>query len=259
MDEFSRARRAPSALLAGLLAVGMASVLLSACGSSVPGPPPASQGIVENQAVPTNVTLTNMDGQPTTLAAYRGKYVVLAPFLTLCQDECPLIAGAFLAMERDVAAAGLSHRVVFLTVSVDPWRDSPARLRAYQAKFGANWPMLTGSLATLRQFWSFFGVYFQQIPEESPPKLDWWTGQPLTMDVDHTDGFFLLDTQGHERFVDANAPNLGGKLSAKLKSLLDEGGIEDLDHPKGVTWTLAQALAALSWLVGQNIPSVAST
>ena len=124
-------------------------------------------------------------------------------------------------------AAGLGKRVVFLTVSVDPWRDTPARLRAYAKEFGANWPMLTGSLPMLKRFWSFFGVYFQKVPEEPPPNLDWWTGQPLTMDVNHTDGFILLDAQGHERFIDANAPNLHGKLRADLKKLLKSGRTEE--------------------------------
>jgi len=228
--------------------------LLASCGSSAPSPPSASQGLVQDRVVPI-VPLVNMSGQVTSLAAFRGKDVVMAPFLTLCQDECPLVAGAFLIMEQDVRAAGLGRRVVFLTVSVDPWRDSPARLRAYAKKFGANWPMLTGSLPTLKRFWSFFGVYFQKVPEEPPPNLDWWTGQPLTMDVDHTDGFILLDAQGHERFIDANAPNLHGKLRADLKKLLNAEGLKNLSNPKGITWTLQDALAALSWLVGRNIPS----
>jgi len=234
--------------------IALAGSVLAACGDSGPPPPPSSQGIVQDRTVP-NVPLVNMNGRITSLAAFRGKDVVMAPFLTLCQDECPLIAGAFLIMEQDVRAAGLGKRVVFLTVSVDPWRDTPARLRAYAKKFGANWPMLTGSLPTLKRFWSFFGVYFQKVPEESPPKLDWWTGQPLTMDVNHTDGFILLDAQGHERFLDANAPNLRGKLRADLKNLLNAGGLENLSNPKGITWTLQDALAALSWLVGQNIPT----
>ena len=75
------------------------------------------------------------------------------------------------------------------------------------------------------------------------------------MDVDHTDGFILLDAQGHERFIDANAPNLHGKLRADLKKLLNAEGLKNLSNPKGITWTLQDALAALSWMVGRNIPS----
>jgi len=58
--------------------------------------------------------------------------VVLAPFLSLCQDECPLVTGAFLALQRDVRAAGLGGRVAFVEATVDPGRDTTARLAAYE-------------------------------------------------------------------------------------------------------------------------------
>lgn len=237
--------------------VGLAGGLLAAC-SSAPPEPSASMGIVENRPVPT-ATLTTADGQSTTLAAYRGKYVVMAPFLSLCQDECPLITGTFQAMQKDVAAAGLGKKVVFLEVSVDPWRDSPARLQAYAKRFGADWPLLTGSLTDLRAFWKAFDVYFAKVPEENPPKTDWWTGKPLTFDVDHTDGFILIDPAGHERFVTVEPPNLHGQLSPGLRKLLNAGGLKNLNDQAHNSWTLPQGLAALSWLVGQTIPSTAST
>ena len=87
------------ALLVTLLCV---SPVLAACGSSGdPPPPPASQGIVQNRAIP-DIPLISSAGAATSLAAYRGKYIVMAPFLTLCQDECPLVTGAFIASaDRD--------------------------------------------------------------------------------------------------------------------------------------------------------------
>jgi cytochrome oxidase Cu insertion factor (SCO1/SenC/PrrC family) len=233
-------------------------IALGACGASLPPPPSANQGIVENRAVP-DIPLINDHGQPTSLAAFRGKDIVLAPFLTLCQDECPLVTGAFLALQRDVALSGLSSKVAFMEITVDPQRDSPARLLAYSQRFGADWPLLTGSPANLHRLWNYFGVSVQIVPEAKPAKIDWYTGKPLTYDVDHTDGFILINAQGHERFEDANAPNLHGKLSTKLKSLLNAAGLYGLGHPSGPTWTLSDAVAALSWLVGQNITNSAST
>src|ERR1700689_3891047 len=87
------------------------SPLLAACdGGGDPSPPPASQGIVQDRAMP-NIPLITSSGAPTSLAAYRGKDIVMAPFLTLCQDECPLVTGAFIALQRDVDAAGFGHKV----------------------------------------------------------------------------------------------------------------------------------------------------
>ncbi len=233
--------------------------LVAACGGSgEPAPPPASQGIVQDRPIP-DIPLISSSGAATSLAAYRGKYVVMAPFLSLCQDECPLVTGAFIALQRDVDAAGLGKKVVFMEITVDPGRDTPARLAAYSKEFGADWPLLTGTPANLDALWKNLGVSVQIVPEEQPAKIDWFTGKPLTYDVDHTDGYFLIDPAGHERFSDSNPPNLHGHLDEKLASLLNQGGLQNLDHQGNPNWTLSDALSSISWLVGQNIPGGAST
>lgn len=242
-----------------MLALLCISTLLAACGSSGdPPPPPASQGVVVNRAIP-DIPLISSSGTGTSLAAYRGKYIVMAPFLSLCQDECPLITGAFIALQRDVDAAGLGKKIVFMEVSIDPGRDSPARLAAYSKEFGADWPLLTGTPANLNALWKYLGVSVQIVPEAQPAKIDWFTGKPLSYDVDHTDGYFLIDPAGHERFSDSNPPNLHGHLDKKLTNLLNAGGLGNLNHQDNPNWTLTEALSSISWLVGQNIPGVAST
>ena len=183
----------------------------------------------------------------------------MAPFLTLCQDECPLVTGAFISLQRDVRAAGVASKVVFMEITVDPGRDTPARLAAYSKEFGADWVLATGAPANLDALWKFLGVSVQIVPEEQPAKIDWYTGTPLTYDVDHTDGYFLIDSSGHERFSDSNPPNLHGQLDQKLKGLLNAGGIKNLEDQGDPNWTLAEALSSLSWLVGHAIPSVASS
>src|ERR1051326_1798830 len=87
-------------------------------------------GVRVDRAVPS-VPLLDEHGRHVALADYRGKIVVLSPVLTLCHEVCPLTTGAFMSMERAVRRAGLAGRVVFAEISVDPWRDSPARLRAF--------------------------------------------------------------------------------------------------------------------------------
>ncbi|HEX3334454.1 MAG TPA: SCO family protein [Acidimicrobiales bacterium] len=214
---------------------------------------------MQDRAVPGNIPLITAAGTPISLAQYRGKDIVMANFLSLCQDECPLVTGAFIALQRDVRAAGLGNKVVFMEISVDPGRDTPARLAAYSKEFGADWTMLTGTPANLNALWKFFGVSVQIVPEGQPPKLDWWTGKPLTYDVNHTDGYFLIDARGHERFSDSNPPNLHGHLGQKLTGLLNGGGLKNLNDQSAPNWTLSQALSSLSWLVGRNIPAVAGT
>ena len=142
-----------------------------------------------------------------------------------------------------------------MEITVDPGRDTPARLAAYSKEFGADWVMPTGTPANLDALWKFFGVSVQIVPEEQPPKLDWWTGKPLTYDVDHTDGYFLIDATGHERFSDSNPPNLHGHLDKKLTGLLNAGGLKNLDAPERAELDVAEALA-LHQLAGRStIPS----
>jgi protein SCO1 len=232
--------------------------LLAACGSDAPAAPPPTQGLILNRPTPQHAPLVNQSGQAVSLAALRGKVVVLAPFLSLCQDECPLVTGAFISLQRDLRAAGQAQRVVFVEATVDPGRDTVARLAAYEKEFGADWDLWTGTPAQVAAFWKPFGVEYQKIPEEQPPKDDWWTGQPLTYDVEHTDGYILIDPSGRERFVDATAPNMQGQLDKKLTGLLDEGGVQDLNHPEPPNWTTADALASISWLLGTNVSAPGS-
>ena len=153
-------------------------MLLAACGSSrARARPRPAQGSSSTEPTPQHVALVNQQGQAVSLAGLRGKVVVLAPFLSLCQDECPLVTGAFIALQRDLRAAGLAHRVVFVEATVDPGRDTVARLAAYQKEFGADWDLWTGTPASIAAFWKPFGVAYQIVPEEQPPKTDWYTGQ----------------------------------------------------------------------------------
>ena len=230
------------------------SIVLAACGSSPPPAPSANQGAVLNVPTPSTVVLTNQLGRNVTLGGLKGKVVVLAPFLTLCQDECPLITAAFIGLQRDVRAAGLGNKVVFVEATVDPGRDTVARLAAYQKEFGADWDLWTGSATNLAIFWKEFGVSYLVVPEAQPAHTDWYTGKPLTYDVNHTDGYILIGANGRERFVDINAPDLNGKLSPKLTKLLDPGGVAGLHHPRPTSWTVNEALASISWLLGTNVP-----
>ncbi len=239
-----------AAVFAAVLTFG-----LSGCGSD-PQAPSANFGTVfaKPRHVPTT-TLVNQDDQKMSLASFRGKYLVLAPFLTLCQEECPLTSGVFQVLQSSVKRAGLADKVAFVEVTVDPGRDTPARLQAYERRFGVDWTLLTGTAAQVKPFWDAFGVWYQKVPEGKPAEIDWWTGKPLTYDVDHDDGFILINPSGNERFITLDIPDLHGKLAAQLRSLLDSQGIQYLDHgAPGQDYSIPQALSALSWLVGRRIP-----
>ena len=244
----------------GLAVVAVLAGGLSACGSDPPSAPSASFGFVlpVGHPVPA-IPLVNQDNQAVTLQSYRGKYVVLAQFLTLCQDECPLTTGAFQDLQRSVQKAGLGQQVVFIEATLDPGRDSPARLLAYQRDYGADWTLLTGTAANIAALWKHFGIAYEKVPErddpDDPVAIDWWTHKPLTYDIDHTNGYILIDPAGNERFITQDLPDLHGQLSTSLQSQLDDLGRQHLaDGIPNQSYTTPEALASLSWLVGRHIP-----
>ena len=244
--------------LAGAVAASV--LIVTACGGRVvPGPPSAYLGTVLDKPVPGSVAelpLTTDTGRVTSLAAMRGQVVVLTDFLTSCQETCPLTTGNLLVMDRAVTAAGLGARVRFAELTVDPGRDTPARLRAYRALVGApaNWALFTGRPDVIERIWQYFGVWYQRVAEGSPPGTDWLTGKPLTYDVTHQDALVYLDASGRERFVVVGSPNANGApVAPALLRFLSAQGRADLSHPDASTWTAAEALSPIAWLTGRPV------
>jgi cytochrome oxidase Cu insertion factor (SCO1/SenC/PrrC family)/thiol-disulfide isomerase/thioredoxin len=180
---------------------------------------------------PPAVHLVDARGRPTTLRSFRGRWVVVAPSMTLCHEVCPLTTAALLRLRRLMAAAGAGRRFVAVEVTVDPWRDTPRRLRAYRRMTGADFPLLTGSVGSVRRLMDFLGIDFERIPADDPPGRDWMTGRPERFDVEHTDGAFVIDPSGAERLAIPGMPAVGGRIEAPLASLLDREGRKNLHHP----------------------------
>src|SRR5581483_215229 len=171
--------------------------------------PPLGTGL--DRPLP-DLPLIDARGHPTSLAAYRGRYLVLAPSLTLCHEVCPMTTAALATLQRSLRRDGLGSDTAVAEVTVDPWRDTPARLRAYRRLAGVNFDLLTGTPAEIRRLWKFFGVFYKRVPQGKPPDVDWLTHRAETFDVQHTDGVFIVDPAGHWRIGDLGMPYVGGKL-----------------------------------------------
>lgn len=248
-----------------VLAIALvAASLLAACsgGQSPPVPaPPASLGTVLDSAVPVAVLdapLTTPQGTPTSLRAYAGRVLVLTDFLTLCSEICPITTGNMVEMARQAQAGGLGGKVAFVELTVDPERDTPARLAAYRKFFAnppADWQVLTAPASSLTTIWRHFGVSYERQPQPTPPATDWLTHQPLTYDVGHLDAVVYLDGAQHERFLITGNPNgLAHPPPSALASTLSEQGRANLNHPDpGMSWTVDQGLQPVSWLTGRQL------
>ena len=242
--------------------VALAAVLalaVSACGASAPGPPGANLGVVQSRRLPASIAqlpFTDQRGATVDLASWRGKTVLVVPFLTLCTDICPLDTGNLLQVEHSLAADGSASKVQLVELSVDPTRDTPARLAAYAKLTGASWELLTETPAQATEVEHFFGWVVQRVPEGSPPSLDWWTGKPLTYDINHSDGFVVIDGHGTVRFSTGAAPDFHGTLNPTLHRFLTAEGRDHLAHPLTPGWNPTSALETLGWLLHKPLPLV---
>ena len=89
-----------------------------------------------------------------------GRPVVLNFIFTTCTAVCPLLSQTSAEFRRKLGAeAGGVH---FVSVSIDPEQDTPERLTAYAAQFGADkaWSYYTGSLAASVTLQKAFQAYF---------------------------------------------------------------------------------------------------
>ena len=224
-------------------------------GARVPAPLAVGTALERPRPVPA-IQLIDEQGKPFSTTQWRGRWVVLAPSMTLCHEVCPMTTAALDQIRQMVGSQGLGRQVTVAEVTVDPWRDSPARLRAYRRLSGASFQQLTGTQADIKRLWKFFGVYYTRVPQGKPPDVDWLTGKPETFDVDHTDAVFLIDPAGQERIVDEGMPDVSGRLPAALHKLLNDHGVRNLAHPQ-FGWAPEQIVQDLYFLMNRNLPASA--
>jgi cytochrome c biogenesis protein CcmG/thiol:disulfide interchange protein DsbE len=246
---------------AGILAVTLA--VLVALSNPRVDTPSADAGVPAPLAIGTELPrprhvpsfqLVDSQGKPYQLNDTHGKWIVLAPSMTLCREVCPMTTGVLEELKATLARDGIGQNVDVVEATVDPWRDRPARLRAYQRAFGADFTMLTGSPHAVRTFWRWFGVQYYRVREGKPADIDWWTHKPETFDINHTDAVYVIDPHGYERVANDGMPELQGKLSRPLRSLLDSEGVGNLEHPD-LPWTADQIADDVLNMMGRAVPA----
>jgi protein SCO1/2 len=138
-----------------------------------------------------DIRLVNQLGDTVNLYDIQGKVIVADFMFTTCAYICPKLTANMAKMQQSFLRGGdpvkkIDTSVVqFLSFTIDPERDSVARLKQYADKFGINhdnWWMLTGAKDSIYNF------IFQEL------KVDKYESDgPLDPDFAHTQRFVLLD------------------------------------------------------------------
>lgn len=130
-------------------------------------------------------SLQGTDGQPLNLNRYHGKVVLLAFGYSSCTAVCPVTLHTFALAMRKLGPAAAAVQVVYVTV--DPERDTPARLKQFLANFDPTFIGGTGTDKELEQVRKDYGVNAKRIPYEK------------TYVYDHSSFTYLLDRNGRIR------------------------------------------------------------
>ncbi len=184
-----------------LLAV-LAALLLAGCNPFAPKP-------LDTLWDAPRFTLTDETGQPFSSDALAGQ-VWLADFIyTNCPDECPLYLSPKMAqLQRDILSQNLAGKVSLISITVDPRRDTPAVLKDYAARYGADprvWHFLTGPDSTVQPLLQTGFKVGAALPADTvqvgagtpEPGASSGTGGSYTLL--HSSYFLLVDKQGKVR------------------------------------------------------------
>jgi len=100
----------------------------------------------------------------------KGRVVVINFVFTNCQDACPMMTRK-LIQTRAMMPETMRDQVWFVSISVDPERDTPAALKEFAARNGVKegepWLFLTGTAANMKYIVSRFGQYTAEVEDHS--------------------------------------------------------------------------------------------
>lgn len=118
----------------------------------------------------SDATLVNRDGRRVRLISdvLAGRIAVVNFIYTTCTTVCPVTSATFAQLQREMGER-LGKDVVLVSITVDPVRDTPARLEQYAQTHdaGEHWVWLTGTKSDVDEVLRGMGAYtpnFQDHP-----------------------------------------------------------------------------------------------
>jgi protein SCO1/2 len=158
--------------------------------------PPTPAALQKYWTLP-EFTLTERSGQPLRSSDLAGKIWVADFFYTTCPGPCPMVTSHFSELQKSLGPAPDAR---FVSISVDPEKDTPAVLNEYAAHFkaGGNWYFCTGDRAAIFKL------------AHDGFKLPIAEGTPESGPVTHSTRLVLVDKSGTVRgfYEGANADGI---------------------------------------------------
>ena len=157
-----------------------------------------------------NASLIDENGKAVQLDAMKGSVAVYDFIFTSCTGICPVMS---LNMAKVATEVAKDAPVRFVSISVDPERDTPEKLRQYASRFRKDdrWTFLTGERDEIVKL----SVEGFKLAAGDPVA----GGEPLL----HSSKFAVADRNGVIRqYFDGTDPSTAGEVAATVKALLRE-------------------------------------
>ena len=170
--------------------------------------------------VPGFVLTDALGRRVNTRALTQGKVAVISFIYTACTDRlgCPLASVALRELQAKLLQDGLQQHAVLLSISLDPERDTPARLDKYARLFWADpsvWRFLTASSErALRPVLESYGQDRARVYDEQGR----FTGR-----YRHVLKVFLMDREGQIRNIYSTGFLVPQVVVNDIKTLLPTG------------------------------------
>jgi protein SCO1/2 len=150
--------------------------------------------------------LVDQAGRPVSDRDLLGKPTVIFFGYTYCPDVCPTTLSDMTVWLKALGPDADKLNMVYVTI--DPERDTPARLKSYLTAFDPRIRGLTGSPQAVAQAAHDYHVYYQKVPLQ---------GGDYSMD--HSTLIYLMDAKGHmAELVQYGTPN--DQVVVSLRRLL---------------------------------------
>jgi protein SCO1 len=136
-------------------------------------------------------TLTTQDGKRLTLSALKGNVLLVSFVFTTCNGSCPATTSRMVGVQQELARRGdlKNPQVQLLSITLDPARDTPEKLKDYIKLYDidpASWTFLTGSPDEVNKTIAAWGM---------------WVKPAANGQLDHPSRIFLIDKQGRIREI----------------------------------------------------------
>ncbi len=136
-------------------------------------------------------TLTNDEGKPFTLTQLKGQWSLLFFGFTHCPHICPTTLAQLNRTTTFLKDAGMSSLPQVVLISVDPERDTPARLHKYIKAFNADFVGATGEKAQIDALAKQMAVLYTKVIPGN--------GNVEMYDIEHSGAVMLINPAGQLR------------------------------------------------------------